>query len=381
MLFLNKFENYIHRFIAEMSLIPDGAEVIVAVSGGVDSMALVHILYALIPNQLTLLHFNHGTRKACASEEEMVASLALKLGVPLFIEKLKLNLSMNNFEAHARSLRQKKYHELIKVGYLVAQGHHLDDSFEWSMMQAMKQSGGKSALGIPVENGGIIRPLMCVSKAQILTYALNKKIQWMEDESNSELIHERNFMRKQIISNLKVRYPALIKHYVHRSNEQALLYGVHRLSLLQQQNPLKITHHPLGGFVLSSACLQLYRREMTAIIEKLSTNKRGKISVLIDQVLKALSNKEKVFYGPYFFTGGVRAIYFNNNLYLYHESHLEEWQKFDQKNVTTQIPFGFALAFFPFLKVEPCLYSKLIFPLLKKTCTHFKSSRIPYGFV
>ncbi|RPJ73582.1 MAG: tRNA lysidine(34) synthetase TilS, partial [Alphaproteobacteria bacterium] len=222
------FVSHVHLFMDSLQLIDTSKSNLVAVSGGVDSIALMYVLHDIFKGNLRVLHINHGTRAENIVEENLVLEHGLRLGLEVDVVKFTMNLEQNNFEAVARNLRAKVYKQYIQNNYLVHTAHHLDDSFEWSMIQSFKQSSLRSTLGIPVFNRGLVRAFMCVSKNQIRLYAKTLGLSWAEDSSNRDTRFERNFFRAKLTDIIHERYPQYLRHYVAHHNSLAMKLNVHR---------------------------------------------------------------------------------------------------------------------------------------------------------
>jgi tRNA(Ile)-lysidine synthase len=339
-----QFINYINHFIKQTGFVFP-AQVCVAVSGGKDSMALLTILAQLRDrgefNELHVFHVNHGTRKENDKEEHLVKSTCKKLDSIFHLKKLYLSFS-SNFEMQARDLRREffknKMNELNKDAILCT-GHHLDDSFEWTLMQQMKTSGIKSSLGIPLKQGFYLRPLLCVSKSQIERYIKYNNIEYIDDPSNENEHFERNFIRKNIIPKLKYKYPKMLKHYAYRQNKLALNLGV---SLLGKSLSSNIDIIKLAGATI------LYNKNgigdftgLDELIEKeaqlLSSKDRGRLSKEVSKLISASKAGKE---GPFNLSGGVKVYYFQGSLILLNNKGEDYFKALDSKLLlqSAQIP-------------------------------------------
>jgi tRNA(Ile)-lysidine synthase len=400
MFLVKKFEEYVHNFLIEhVPALTHQKKICLAVSGGVDSMALLHLFLKLNKYEIFVLHFNHGLRKESLSEELSIRNFCQKMKIQLKVITFNFSMSDKNFEFKARELRQKNYREYIDQGFLVATAHHLNDSFEWSLMQKFKQGNLNSSLGIPVFSNGIIRPFLCTSKEQIIHYAKKEKVFWFEDISNSDNRFERNDVRNNIIPKIKSRFPQYLKHYVHQQNHLAHLLGVHAFDSLKVKYPLESCEHFLTGIVLSSEKLSLYRSEIKLVVEKLSSEKRGKIDIVIDQIFRShesfkVDPKILKWRGPFSFTGGVKAYLLGDSIYFLNSSEWFLWNKLDNDllfsiQAKSQIPLLFvnnsSLKYFPNLITNKKVFenfkiSKLELPFYQNSLKQLKKSDIPYGF-
>jgi len=205
-------------------LIP-GDSVVVGVSGGSDSLGLLHILTELKDYRLKLIvaHLNHGIRGAESRRDaEYVSKLADKLGLPFELRetnviefKKSTNLSL---EEAARELRYGFLREVLNKynATKIATGHTLDDQAETVLMRFIRGSGLLGLSGIPAVNDNVIRPLIEVRKSEIEEYLRSKGIAWMEDSSNKMKVFLRNRIRNELVPQL-VRYNPRIKETLART--------------------------------------------------------------------------------------------------------------------------------------------------------------------
>lgn len=171
---------------------------IVAVSGGVDSVVMLHILKEYKFENLVVAHVNHGIRKESFKDELLVKNLSLKYNYPF--EIIKLKLGENASETLARIERYKSLN-IIKNKYsakAIITAHHQDDVIETCFINIIRGTGrsGVSSLQSKKE---IIRPLLGVSKQDIYDYANNNNLQWNEDPTNQDLTILRNKLRHKIL--------------------------------------------------------------------------------------------------------------------------------------------------------------------------------------
>ncbi|WP_185851158.1 tRNA lysidine(34) synthetase TilS [Blattabacterium cuenoti] len=178
-------------------------KICVSVSGGIDSMVLLHLLL-LIPNTLLeVAHCNFSLRNKESDEDEIfVQKFCMKKKILCHIKKfdtLKFSIKHKlSVQMSARELRYKWFDELLKnnlYDYLVL-GHHLNDSIETFIMNIIRGTGIKGLLGIPfIRNNKIIRPLFNFTKKEIIHYAKIKKIDYRLDSSNLKNCYLRNQIR------------------------------------------------------------------------------------------------------------------------------------------------------------------------------------------
>ena len=194
--------------------------VLLAVSGGVDSMVLADLLQRLSPAirpALTLAHFNHRLRgRASDADERLVARQARIWGIPVVVGRAPRWKSKENLQERARTLRYTFLRKTVRrLGIrTIVTAHHADDQAETFLIRWIQGSGLKGLAGIPVvrEEQGlrIVRPLLGINKREILGYAKHHKIPYREDASNLTTDYLRNRVRK-ILRSLQKLNPSLAR--------------------------------------------------------------------------------------------------------------------------------------------------------------------------
>ena len=405
--FGKQFVKHVHLFMDSMQLINPKKSHLVAVSGGVDSIALMYVLAEIFNGHLRVLHINHGTRPENIDEENLVIMHCELLGLELDIVKFNLNLDQRNFEAVSRNLRAEIYKKYILKNYWVHTAHHLDDSFEWSMIQSFKQSSVASTLGIPVFNRGLVRPFMCVSKKQITTFAKSKNLLWAEDGSNRDTRFERNFFRANLTQIINRRYPQYLYHYVARQNQLALQLNLHRSlfintnSNINAKSKLHEKREASGAVVLRSRDFSFHKNQIKGWIHFFSKNHRGEIDREVDKLILAHKHiasdpKALKMKGPQSFSGGVKIFILDNYLLICNDLHLDYYLQCDElllqllehisnnAEITERFKKKAHKIFFPYLcfldSGDHGKSSKLTHPLLPKSTEWLKQRKIPYSF-
>lgn len=201
-------------FIREKQLAQPHHRLLAAVSGGIDSVVLCDILLRLrLPFAIAHCHF--GLRaEASDADEVFVKKLAKKYGVPFFSKhfhpKALAAEQKVSVQMAARHLRYAWFEQLRQQkGYdAVATAHHRNDSAETLLLNLTKGTGIAGLHGIPVRNGHVIRPLLCLTKAQVRAYAEKHHLAWREDSSNESPKYQRNLIRHEVVPALKKINPA-----------------------------------------------------------------------------------------------------------------------------------------------------------------------------
>ncbi|MBU4318339.1 MAG: tRNA lysidine(34) synthetase TilS [Proteobacteria bacterium] len=204
-------------------MIESGDRVLAGVSGGPDSVALVHILKQIasaLPFDLALAHLNHGLRgEASDRDEGFTASLAQQLGLPFHREKADVKgygREQGLSTEHAgRRLRYDFFHRVMEeFAYSkIALGHHGDDNAEMVLMALIRGSGPLGLAGIPpVRDHGVIRPLFHLTRRQILSYLDENNLNYVVDETNLSAHFLRNKIRLELIPLLENQYnPQMVR--------------------------------------------------------------------------------------------------------------------------------------------------------------------------
>lgn len=166
---------------------------VVAVSGGVDSAVLLHMLVASHSGEIVVAHFDHGIRSGSADDAEFVRGLAKKYGVPF---ELGLgNLGPAASEEAARTARYAFLHKVAeRYDGRIVTAHHQNDIIETIAINLIRGTGWR---GLAVlRNPAIFRPLLTQTKQAIYDYALKRGLEWVEDETNQTDAYMRNRLRR-----------------------------------------------------------------------------------------------------------------------------------------------------------------------------------------
>jgi tRNA(Ile)-lysidine synthase len=207
----------VRKTIADNRLLQNGDHVLVAVSGGPDSVALLRILEILSGEyslKITVAHLNHGLRgKEGDREEEFVRALSNKKNLPFISEKVNIGeLRGKNGGSLEETGRRERYRFLNETAELcgatkVATGHHRDDQVETFFMNLFRGSGLDGLKGIaPIRDSYLIRPLLYVNRAAIFEFLDIEGLPFMTDSSNADQSFLRNSIRNWLLPELTRRY-------------------------------------------------------------------------------------------------------------------------------------------------------------------------------
>jgi tRNA(Ile)-lysidine synthase len=202
---LKTFQSFIYSNFSFL----EKSKLLVAVSGGLDSMVLVYLCQKLDLN-FSLAHCNYKLREIESNyDEDFIKSYAKTNSIELFTTSFDTNsyasLTKQSIQMAARKLRYEWF-ELLQEQHgfdFVLTAHHADDNLETFLINLSRGTGLEGLTGIPAINGSIIRPLLEFTRTEILDFATAKNLKWREDSSNKKVLYLRNNIRHSIIPLLK----------------------------------------------------------------------------------------------------------------------------------------------------------------------------------
>lgn len=219
----------------EAGVSPDAA-VVAGVSGGVDSMVLLHILRS-VGLRVHVVHVNYHKRgDSSNADEQLVRKVCTDAKINLEVVHWDPTIQIpGNFQDQARQFRRDQYqrvmHETGSEAIIV--GHNQDDVYETLIMRVLRGAAPSNWNALPAVEIPYIRPLVTTSREQIERYAHDNGIVWREDESNKTSIYARNFLRQELLPEIDRLYPGWKTNV-----DRIKMYGdVYRLSLDQLLEP------------------------------------------------------------------------------------------------------------------------------------------------
>jgi tRNA(Ile)-lysidine synthase len=192
--------------------------VFIGYSGGVDSHVLLDICASLpeLKSKIIAVYIHHGLQKEADDWAIHCQKIAEDLDVKFLV--VRVNAQPNNGESPEEAARNARYYafkNLIAENDVLLIAQHREDQLETVLLQLFRGSGLKGLAGMPEKmrfgKGDLVRPLLSFSKEKINAYAVENELIWIEDPSNQSLIYDRNFLRQEIIPQLKQRWQSLDK--------------------------------------------------------------------------------------------------------------------------------------------------------------------------
>ena len=195
---------------------------VIAYSGGLDSHVLLHTMFVLRTQQpamtIQAVHINHQLNAESSRWATHCQSVCDALTIPIHIEKITLNLEPgDSLEEKAREARYAILKKYTDKNSVLLTAHHLNDQAETFLLQALRGAGSKGLSAMPVKKtwgaSFLIRPLLNISRDALEKYANDHRLQWIEDDSNTDPRFRRNFLRHEVFPLLKKQCPAVMENF------------------------------------------------------------------------------------------------------------------------------------------------------------------------
>ena len=293
-----------------------GDSIVVGVSGGPDSMALLHLMSSIkkvIDIEVVCAHVNHNVRKESSSEKVFVEKFCLNHGI--VFESMKIeDYGDDNFHNEARSKRYHYFENIVKkygAKYLLT-AHHGDDLIETILMRIVRGSTLRGYSGfskiVKFEDYTILRPLINVTKDEIFEYNKNNNIAFVQDASNQKDVYTRNRFRKYIVPEFKKEDPNVHNKF-YKFSTTLLEYNDYidkqvekKIANIYVQNTLKIDEFLKEEKVIQMKIIyyileHIYQDDLMLItdnhaelLHQLITSKRANAYIYLPNNLKAIKS-------------------------------------------------------------------------------------------
>ena len=211
--------------------------IVVGLSGGVDSVVLLHALREAAAARgiaLAALHVHHGLSPNADAWEAYCRDLCDQWAVPLHVARVDVERgTRDGLEASARRARHNVFCRF--AADWIALAHHRDDQAETLLFNLLRGTGLRGAAAMRATAGRLLRPLLDIGRASVIAYARAHELTWIEDESNADTKYSRNYLRHEVLAGLERRFPGSAGNLAgatHRFAEaQGLLDDLARLDL------------------------------------------------------------------------------------------------------------------------------------------------------
>jgi len=229
---------------------------VVALSGGLDSIVLLHCMVSLrdaslLRADINAVHINHQLSTAAMDWQSFCTETCQQWCVPLATREVSVAID-GSLEAAARVARYNAFRGLVRSGDLLLLAHHLDDRIETSLFRLLRGAGAQGLSGIPkmraLGEATLWRPFLDFTRADLHSYAVEHRLEWMEDNSNREDCHDRNFLRLHVLPIFERRWPDYRSSW--RKSLDLMAEGNEFQKALADQDLLPIMS-PRGGLLLA----------------------------------------------------------------------------------------------------------------------------------
>lgn len=250
-----------HRLLQTLSVLPPSTRYYVAYSGGADSHILLHALVQLrgqLPGiEIRALHVDHGLHASSSDWAQHCVGVCAGLDVACDVRQVNAHAqSGESPEDAARNARYAAFAEIMPAGEMLLTAHHQDDQAETLLLQLLRGAGPRGLAGMAkISRYGtawLARPLLDYPREQLRAYALEHRLQWIDDPSNSDTRFARNYLRHAVMPHLQQRWPAasttLSRSAQHSAEAAELLEALARIDMKKALHP---NLHHSGGDALS----------------------------------------------------------------------------------------------------------------------------------
>jgi len=243
-----------------------GKKIVVALSGGIDSVALLHFLNKNYPGNVRAVHINHNLSKY--SDEWCAFCESICNTAKIEFKYIGINLkNSSNIEENARKKRYFSLTSELRMDEILCTAHHQEDQAETFLLQLFRGSGVAGLASMPkiksIDDSELYRPFLNISKQKIIDYASKNHLEWIEDDSNLDTNFKRNLLRIEFLPKLSSAFNGLIKNVSRSAAHQA-----EALRLMQDLAELDIKNFELliKNKIQVSSLIQLPKRRMVNVL-------------------------------------------------------------------------------------------------------------------
>jgi tRNA(Ile)-lysidine synthase len=289
----------IAHFVTRHKMLPPSSRLGIAVSGGADSVFLLHALRELAPRwdlSLSVIHIEHGMRGAASIEDAgFVKDLAQRFGLPFHFHSANVPAMHDNREQAARRVRHAFFEGLIAAGTVdrIATGHTRSDQAETMLYRFLRGSGLAGLAGIlPVTEAGLVRPLLEIDRAEIEAWLRERNIEWREDASNRDRVYARNRIRHEILpllrENFNPRLDETLSNMARVARDEELFWE----STLPHPERLVSSPQTLDSFELTASHPAVARRMIRRAIQAAKGDLRQIDFSHVERILEMARSQE-----------------------------------------------------------------------------------------
>lgn len=281
---LEKLEKDVFTFIKENNLIEKNDNLILAISGGADSIFMLYVLnninqeYNLNLN-FVICHLNHMIREEAKEDVEYVKEVSNKLNILFFskdVDILKIVKESKRSEEEIGRIERYKFfneigiQEFEKNNFKVCVAHNLNDNTETVFLNLIRGTGIEGLKGIEVKNNNVIRPILFVKREKIEEYLNNKNIKYIIDKTNLSSDYTRNSIRNEILPIIKEKFNPNIDETIYRTSD-----------ILRDEDLLleNITKYMLEDLIINKEEILKEQKQQKQEIEKEKKNNKIKIEL------------------------------------------------------------------------------------------------------
>ena len=304
----------VKTYIDENRLLTPGNKVIVGVSGGIDSVALLHLLQRL-GVECIVAHCNFHLRAEESDRDELfVKDVTKQLGLPFYrIDFDTLKYAADNkisVEMAARELRYEWFESLAKKmdAQAIAVAHHLDDSIETLLMNLIRGTGLRGLTGISARNGLVIRPLLSCTREELFQYVTFHQLAYVEDSTNAQNDYQRNKIRNQLLPLLEEINPS-VRQTLYQSLER--FSGMYKVYEEFIDSYKKLLMKDENGTIIIDISLILKLPDVTTVLYEF-LSPYGFNAQVVQQVVSHLNDTS----GKKFYSSTYRLVKDRQNLIL-----------------------------------------------------------------